>query len=68
MGTRNAGRRDSKIADKTQQPLVKKSPSRYRIWNSISIPPPIGRHKKPTDKEMTEVSKEFFCVFFFYEL
>ncbi|KAK9512092.1 hypothetical protein O3M35_000594 [Rhynocoris fuscipes] len=61
IGTRGAGKRDSnyKTTDKNQQQqqqqLAKKSPSRCRTWMSTSIPPPMSRHKKPTDKEMTEM-------------
>lgn len=28
----------------------------YRHWNSNSVPPPLTKHKKSTDKELMEVN------------
>ncbi|KAF6206910.1 hypothetical protein GE061_018146 [Apolygus lucorum] len=56
MGTRGAGKRESRTSiDKAIAPPVKKAPSRYRVWTSMTIPPPSSRHKKPTEKEITEM-------------
>lgn len=35
----------------------------YRSWNSNSIPAPLTKHKKSTDKELMEV-----CLFYFNTL
>ncbi|XP_014291793.1 histone-lysine N-methyltransferase 2C isoform X5 [Halyomorpha halys] len=64
MTTRGSGKREKQMSgyDKTavtnsysSHTLGKKSPSRYRTWTSATIPPPSARHKKPTDKEITEM-------------
>ncbi|XP_024080404.1 histone-lysine N-methyltransferase 2D-like isoform X6 [Cimex lectularius] len=55
MSTRGAGKRDVKTIEKTIVPTAKKSPSRYRTWSNNNIPPPLNRHKTPSDKEMAEV-------------
>ena len=55
MSTRGAGKREKVNERLPPTSIIKKSPSRYRMWTQNSIPPPSARHKKPTDKEMTEV-------------
>lgn len=35
---------------------------KYRVWTTNNIPPAAGKHKRLTDKEMTEVSIVKFCV------
>ncbi|XP_046682378.1 histone-lysine N-methyltransferase 2C-like isoform X2 [Homalodisca vitripennis] len=38
--------------------IVKEKPKlkgiKYRVWTSNTVPPPMAKHKRPTDKEMTE--------------
>lgn len=61
----------SDMSEKLDQSTVEKKPLKgvkYRTWNVNSIPPPIQKYKKPTEKEMTEVSKKtnnLNCSFFF---
>lgn len=60
----------SDMSEKLDQPIVEKKPLKgvkYRTWNVNSIPPPIQKYKKPTEKEMTEVSNKsnnLNCSFF----
>lgn len=35
---------------------------KYRTWSSNNIPPPVQKFKKPTEKEMTEVTIEHFLL------
>lgn len=34
----------------------------YRQWNSNSVPAPLTKHKKCTDKELMEVNISIICL------